>query len=181
MVATPDADKWWPRRFAEWLYDVIFSLRNNNIQASLKNGDYDPDTTTAEPLNSIMAYKGRSLNGIWATAPYLHNGSVPNLYDLLLPAAAMPGDPPGTKYRRQSSSSARASSIPVNVGFKSEGYPGFQFLTDKLGNSNAGHEFGVRDAKDENGNVLKDKDGNVAYPALTEQQRWDLVEYLKSL
>src|SRR6202023_2287344 len=32
-------------------------------------------------------YKARALNGIWATAPYLHNGSVPNLYELLLPAA----------------------------------------------------------------------------------------------
>jgi len=180
VVATPDADKWWPRRFAEWLYDVIFSLRNNNIQASLKNGDYDPDTT-AEPLNSIMAYKGRSLNGIWATAPYLHNGSVPNLYDLLLPAAAMPGDPPGTKYRPAKFIVGSREFDPVNVGFKTDGYAGFQFLTDKLGNSNAGHEFGTRDAKDENGNPIKDKDGNVAYPALTEQQRWDLVEYLKSL
>jgi len=31
-----------------------------------------------------LAYKGRPLNGIWATAPYLHNGSVRSLYDLLL-------------------------------------------------------------------------------------------------
>ncbi|HYW44641.1 MAG TPA: di-heme-cytochrome C peroxidase [Bryobacteraceae bacterium] len=28
-------------------------------------------------------YKARPLNGIWATAPYLHNGSVPNLTELL--------------------------------------------------------------------------------------------------
>jgi hypothetical protein len=32
------------------------------------------------------AYKARPLNGIWATAPFFHNGSVPNLYELLLPA-----------------------------------------------------------------------------------------------
>ena len=188
VVATPDADKWWWQRFAEWLYDVIFSLRNNDIQSSMKSGDYDPDTT-ADPLSSIMAYKGRSLNGIWATAPYLHNGSVPNLYDLLLPADPMPGDPPGTKYRPKLFMVGSRAFDPVNVGFKSDGYPGLdnktrravEFHTDKLGNSNAGHEFGTRDAKDENGNVIKDKDGNVAYPALTEQQRWDLVEYLKSL
>jgi hypothetical protein len=180
VVATPDADKWWGRRFAEWLWDVIFSLRSNNIEVSLKNGNYDPDTS-AEPLNSIMAYKGRSLNGIWATAPYLHNGSVPNLYDLLLPVSAMPGDPPGTKYRPTKFFIGSREFDPVNVGFKADFYPGFQFLTSQLGNSNAGHEYGTRDAKDENGNLLKDKDGNVAYPALTEQQRWDLVEYLKSL
>ena len=33
------------------------------------------------------AYKARPLNGIWATAPYLHNGSVRTLRQLLLPAA----------------------------------------------------------------------------------------------
>ena len=42
--------------------------------------------------NGLVDYarKGRALNGIWATAPYLHNGSVPTLYDLLLPAADRP-------------------------------------------------------------------------------------------
>ena len=35
-------------------------------------------------------YKTRPLNGIWATAPYLHNGSVPNLDALLQPAANRP-------------------------------------------------------------------------------------------
>src|SRR4030095_14281120 len=34
----------------------------------------------------VVGYKARPLNGIWATAPYLHNGSVRNLYELLLPA-----------------------------------------------------------------------------------------------
>jgi len=146
----------------------------------MKNGNYDPDTS-AEPLNSIMAYKGRALNGIWATAPYLHNGSVPNLYSLLLPAAPMPGDPAGTKYRPAKFTIGSREFDPVNVGFKTDGYAGFQFLTTQLGNSNAGHEYGTRDAKDENGKPILDKDGNVAFPALTEQQRWDLVEYLKSL
>ncbi len=31
----------------------------------------------------VPAYKARPLDGIWATAPYLHNGSVPTLADLL--------------------------------------------------------------------------------------------------
>ncbi|MEI9932247.1 MAG: di-heme-cytochrome C peroxidase [Rhizomicrobium sp.] len=180
VVSAPDSDKWWWQRFAEWVYDVIFSLRSNDIQPSMKNGDYDPDTT-ADPLSSIMAYKGRSLNGIWATAPYLHNGSVPDLYDLLLPAEAKPGDPAGTKYRPTQFVVGSREFDPVKVGFKSDGYAGFVFQTDKLGNSNKGHEFGTRDTKDEDGNLIKDKDGNIAYPALTEQQRWDLVEYLKSL
>ncbi len=184
VVSTPDSDKWWPRRFAEWLYDVIFSLRTNDIQASLKNGDYHPDTS-ADPLASLRSYKGRALDGIWATAPYLHNGSVPNLYDLLLPAAPMAGDPAGTKYRPSQFTVGSREFDPVAVGFKAEGYPGFVFRTDKLGNSNAGHEFGTRDsyALNPDGTVMKNPDGTnkIALPALTENQRWDLIEYLKSL
>ena len=36
-------------------------------------------------LRAPLAYKARPLNGVWATPPYLHNGSVPNLYELLSP------------------------------------------------------------------------------------------------
>ncbi|RZI38065.1 cytochrome C, partial [Herbaspirillum sp. HC18] len=35
-------------------------------------------------------YRARPLNGIWATAPYLHNGSVPSLYWLLKPQNERP-------------------------------------------------------------------------------------------
>lgn len=43
----------------------------------------------AKALNEkyrLLRYKARPLNGIWATAPYLHNGSVPTLEALLLPS-----------------------------------------------------------------------------------------------
>ncbi len=35
--------------------------------------------------DKLFRYKARPLTGIWATAPYLHNGSVPNLMELLSP------------------------------------------------------------------------------------------------
>ena len=41
----------------------------------------------ATPLPPKGAYEARVLQGIWATAPYLHNGSVPSLTELLKPAA----------------------------------------------------------------------------------------------
>jgi mono/diheme cytochrome c family protein len=179
VIATPDSDKWWFPRFAEWAYDTTLALRYNSTPPTVKLGTYSADTPN-EPLNSNMSYKARSLNGIWATAPYLHNGSVPNLYSLLLPTPK-PGDPPGMTYRPTAFMVGSREFDPVNVGLRTDGYAGFRFLTSQLGNSNAGHEYGTRDAKDDGGNVIKDKDGNVAYPALTEQQRWDLVEYLKSL
>ena len=48
-----------------------------------------------------LEYKSRPLDGIWATAPYLHNGSVPNLAELLKPEQ---------RSGRRSSTSARATS-----------------------------------------------------------------------
>jgi len=38
------------------------------------------------PNNQHHGYNARPLNGIWAQAPYLHNGSVPTIYHLLVPA-----------------------------------------------------------------------------------------------
>ncbi len=35
----------------------------------------------------ISGYKPRPLQGVWATPPFLHNGSVPSLYQMLLPPA----------------------------------------------------------------------------------------------
>src|SRR6185295_2149952 len=41
----------------------------------------------ANEFRGRLQYRARPLNGTWATAPYLHNGSVPNLQELLMPAA----------------------------------------------------------------------------------------------
>ncbi|MFP6762192.1 MAG: hypothetical protein VB858_01200, partial [Planctomycetaceae bacterium] len=35
-------------------------------------------------------YPARPLAGVWSTAPFLHNGSVPTIYHLLLPADQRP-------------------------------------------------------------------------------------------
>lgn len=107
-----------------------------------------------------MAYKARPLDGIWATAPFLHNGSVPTLYDLLLPAAQRP-----TTFMM-----GTREYDPVKVGYRTAATaPGnsFTFATQAPdgtpipGNGSQGHEYGVR--------------------KLTEPQRQALLEYLKSL
>src|SRR4051795_1200844 len=36
------------------------------------------------------SHRARPLNGVWATAPYLHNGSVPSLYWMLKPQSERP-------------------------------------------------------------------------------------------
>ncbi|HEX4275038.1 MAG TPA: di-heme-cytochrome C peroxidase [Bryobacteraceae bacterium] len=162
VVATPDPDKWFFTRAADWVTNLVKAYFSNKIKPSVKSGDYIPDSTVG-PFESLRSYKGRSLNGIWATAPYLHNGSVPTLYDLLLPAAPLPGDPAGTAYRTGKFMVGSRELEVAKVGFRSgvSEYQGFLFDTLLPANSNAGHEYGTRQMSD--------------------QDRWDLVEYLKSL
>lgn len=163
-VATPDADKWLIRRIADWAYVLGKSFFDNKIKASVKSGNYQVDTT-ANPYNSLLSYKARSLNGIWATAPYLHNGSVPNLFSLLLPKKRE-GDPENGQYRPDSFQVGSREFDPVNVGFKSEGYDAFNFKTLRVGDLNTGHNYGT---------------GGDGKEPLTDQERWDLIEYIKTL
>ena len=100
-----------------------------------------------------MGYKARPLNGIWATAPYLHNGSVPNLYELLLaPDARQPTFMAGSR-----------EYDPIKVGFVTDARPDNTFLFDTRldGNSNRGHDYGVG--------------------TLTPDDRMSLIEYMKTL
>ena len=55
---------------------------------------------------------------------------------------------------------------PKKVGFISEGYEGFTFNTDMRGNGNMGHVYGIREN---------------AVCGFSDPERWDLIEYLKSL
>ena len=108
-----------------------------------------------------LAYRARPLDGIWATAPYLHNGSVPSLYQLLLPAP-----------RRETAffTGSRAFD-PGAVGFETAEFPGgFRFDATLPGNRNTGHSFGGPPGTP-----------GLIGPELTEPQRRELVEYLKTL
>lgn len=169
VLETRDPDKSFVRRWAEWLRNMAIAFFGNEIKPSNKQGSYPIDTTIT-PYASLHAYKGRALNGIWATAPYLHNGSVPTLYDLLLPAACAPAAKQG-ECRPANFMVGSREFDPVKVGLRSEGYEGFRFDTTLPGNANTGHEYGTADTV-EDGKPL---------PALTEQERLDLLEYLKRL
>ncbi|HXE30520.1 MAG TPA: di-heme-cytochrome C peroxidase, partial [Terriglobales bacterium] len=92
------------------------------------NGFGQLDTPAVEPQ-----YKPRPLGGVWATAPYLHNGSVPNLYELLSPV----------NEREKVFYVGGREFDPVKVGLVSDpSAPGaFRFDTAVSGNHNTGHEF----------------------------------------
>ena len=170
VATSPDPDKWPPRRALDWLYMMAKSFFDNKIEASVKSGNYQPDTT-AEPYRSLLSYKARSLNGIWATAPYLHNGSVPSIYDLLLPVKRE-GDSAEGLYRPTEFKVGSREFDPIKIGLRTEGYEGFTFKADKRGDFNSGHEYGTVHAPKVNGKQPE---------PLTDEERWDLVEYIKIL
>jgi hypothetical protein len=102
-------------------------------------------------LKALTGYKTQPLMSIWATAPYLHNGSVPNLYQMLLPP----------DQRVKSFTVGNREFDPRNVGYECGPGEGlFNFDTTIPGNSNSGHTYGT---------------------GITDDERWDLIEYLKTL
>jgi mono/diheme cytochrome c family protein len=117
---------------------------------------YRPDLARAP-----LAYKARPLNGIWATAPFLHNGSVPNLYEMFLPV----------EKRSKEFYLGPRDFDPKYVGYETaEISGGFLLDTTQKANANTGHEF------------KGDGTGpGVVGAELTEEERWALVEYLKTL
>jgi hypothetical protein len=120
------------------------------IKARLNNLFNEP-----VPPGGAAAYEARVLHGIWATAPYLHNGSVPNLWELLTPSGQ----------RKATFKVGSRVFDPKNVGYAIDQSPSKNgsFVADPAnadGNGNAGHDYGT---------------------SLTPDERWQLIEYLKTL
>ena len=112
-------------------------------------------------IRAPLAYKARPLDGIWANAPYLHNGAVPTLYALLQPAAERP----------KTFTIGSREFDPVNVGLRTDAIEGGTLVdTSVRGNQNSGHEFD--DAPGRQGVIGR---------KLSEDERRDLVEFLKTL
>ncbi len=111
---------------------AIANAKIEGMETTPKQGNH-PQPTAANPTANLMSYKARPLNGTWASAPYLHNGSVPTLYDLLLPPASRP----------KTFVLGRREYDPKKVGYVSDGTVPFVVDTSVTGNSNRGHEYGV--------------------------------------
>jgi mono/diheme cytochrome c family protein len=95
-------------------------------------------------FRKTRGYANHPLDGIWLRGPYLHNGSVPTLRDLLEPA----GRRPAVFYRGYDVFDQ------ANVGFVSnvpeaDGQTFFRYDTSIPGNGNIGHEYGTSLADDD--------------------------------
>ena len=100
-------------------------------------------------FRKTAGYTAVPLDGIWLTAPYLHNGSVPSLADLLEPVDARPK----MFWRGDDLFDAE------RVGFVSTGEEaqrvGTPLDVTKPGNSNAGHTYGTTLSADEKRALLE--------------------------
>ncbi len=186
--------------------------------------DFDREAIISGVIVPRLGYKARPLNGIWATAPFLHNGSVPSFYQLLLPVDA----------RDKKFYLGSKLFDPTVVGYNTDRLPGgFELDTQISGNTNVGHEFrnleldemelavkgsatppnNLRSGDERWANLIglsvpdwkasspeqqwaKQRDltwkvveeredreipKGVIGPSLSDLERWDLVEFLKSL
>jgi hypothetical protein len=123
---------------------------DNKTPASEQEGDVD--------LLTPCGYKARPLIGIWATPPFLHNGSVRTVYDLI--SDIRPG-----KFTFGS-----REYDPVKLGYTEDSAPGAVVLdTTGLGNSNEGHWF-MDDTS---------RPGRIG-PKLPEDEKYAIIEYLKA-
>jgi hypothetical protein len=121
--------------------------------SSVHKGLHDDLKQVSEGVPDLSSYKARPLDGIWATGPYLHNGSVPNLSELL----KRPQD------RVVQFCVGNDAYDIKNVGYESAppcGARQFLFDTRFHGNSNSGHAYGVD---------------------LSDREKANLIEYLKTL
>ncbi len=140
-------------------YTWLLAVNQSTLYAGYeKDWGFDPPYPQRfSHFRKTNGYANSPLDGIWLRAPYLHNGSVPNLRELLEPADAR------TKLFY------RGNDVydPQNVGFVStiaeqDGRKFFAYDTAKRGNGNEGHT------------------GHLYGTDLPPEQKRALLEYLKT-
>lgn len=126
--------------FVEWYNSSWFSQGENAAYLKVENG-----------------YMAPPLDGIWATAPYLHNGSIPTLEDLLNSSQR-----PEKWKRSFGTAASEYDNEKVGWEYTVESISGSSLIynTTLPGYGNQGHTYG---------------------DDLTEEERKNLIEYMKTL
>lgn len=117
-----------------------------------RSGGYDWGFREFHKTNGYLA---NELTGLWLRGPYLHNGSIPTLRDLLAP----PAERPARFYRGYDLIDAADGGFVSQPGTPAERY-GTLYETKMPGNGNGGHLYGTD---------------------LSDEARQSLVAYLKTL
>jgi hypothetical protein len=140
-------------------YTWVLAVNQSTLYAGYeKDWGFDPPYPQRfSHFRKQPGYANSPLDGIWLRAPYLHNGSVPNLWELLQPE------------KERAGSFYRGNDVydPKNAGFVStvpeqDGRKFFLFNTQVPGNGNGGHT------------------GPTFGTDLADGDKWALIEYLKT-
>ncbi len=140
-------------------YTYLVAANQGTLYAGYEKdwGFQQPYPQRFSHFHKTQGYANSPLDGIWLRGPYLHNGSVPNLWELLQPSAS------------RSKSFFRGNDVydTTNLGFisnvaEADGTRFFPFNTADRGNGNAGHE------------------GPAYGTDLSEAEKRALLEYLKT-
>jgi hypothetical protein len=120
-----------------------------SMRSTLAEADKFPDTKGGR------VYPAKPLAGAWATAPYLNNGSVANVWDLLTP----PANRPKTFMLGSREYDVQKLGYVTTADAKSPAQA-WEYDTSQIGNANSGHVYGTN---------------------LPDDDKWALIEFLKSL
>jgi hypothetical protein len=136
------------RRLDSYTYDV--AVNQNLIFAGYGDERFSH-------FRKTFGYANSPLDGVWLRAPYLHNGSVPTLRDLLEPSTKRPAK----FYRGYDVYDQKKIGFVSDVA-EENGHKYFHYDTGEPGNSNKGH------------------DGKPYGTELSNAEKDALVEYLKT-
>jgi mono/diheme cytochrome c family protein len=135
---------------------LMNAYKANPEYANWFNDSWFGQGAYAGRLRPQTGYIAPPLDGVWATAPYLHNGSVPTLDDLLNSRQR----PAIWRYTQVDNSDYDAMKLGWKYTTPSSKSDNQTYDTGLYGNSNGGHLFG---------------------DLLSETERKALLEYLKTL
>jgi len=129
------------------------------------HGDAQENTYRFKRFHKTNGYANMPLDGVWLRAPYLHNGSVPTLWDLLNPA----------------------DKRPVSFYRGNDVYDwkkmGFESQQDRAPDGSYYFRYDVIDPDSKRpvpGNSNRGHDGREYGTDLTDKEKWDLIEYMKT-
>jgi hypothetical protein len=137
--------------FSEAIKATMFKIKTKEI-AGFPPAEKDAIEKQPVEWRGLGKYSARTLKGSWATAPYLHNGSVPTMDDLLQ----------ASKDRPKKFYIGSHEYDPAKLGYVTE-QKSTVYDTAIPGNSNKGHE------------------GERYGTNISPEERKDLIEYLKSM
>lgn len=127
-------------RFDMWTKEATAAYNNYDKNGKDEDGRSWGFRWVLDKFEKRDGYLAQPLGGIWLTGPYLHNGSVPTLDDLLKP----PAERPSTFVRGlELLDLVKGGNAAPPCKPQEYAGPGFCYDTTLKGNSNDGHTYGA--------------------------------------